>query len=424
MENKLDIQSEMEVASNKWSPSILQLKKDSGNIFNSKGYPGVGNEEYKYLPLQKVWKEIGNEKLLSSASLFNTPLALDAYLIWVENGVIRNELSNWNGLPEKVRIDSISKAIVSYPELLSKLGNLADISDGFVAKNTSEFEDGICIHIPENTQLDKPIYLIQAFTGSKTGNAFFRNLMVLGENSTAEVISHVIDFELSAPVLSNSVSEFSIAKNAKLDFISVQENGPLVNQINYTIGKIHAKGIVNHYAFCLSGGLIRNNTQFLLNGEHAVCNMFGIFLPSTGETIDNHTLVDHRIPNCQSNELYKGVAAGKGTGVFNGKIFVRKDAQKTNAFQSNKNLLLSDDSAIFTKPQLEIYADDVKCSHGSSTGQLDEKALFYLQTRGIGLESARKLLVTAFAHEVLNELGNDRVKEYLEQAIETKLSSF
>ncbi|MBX7181003.1 MAG: Fe-S cluster assembly protein SufD [Bacteroidia bacterium] len=424
MENKLEIQTEMEATNLGWSPSIRQLKNDSKNIFQSKGYPATSNEEYKYLPIQKLTKAINQEKLIASTSDFSLPINLDAYVVFIENGQFRKDLSTLNGLPENVLVDTFTNAFSVLPELAEKVGKLADISDGFVAKNTAEFDNGICIFIPNNLQLNKPIYLVHFFSGSSSGCVYWRNLVVLGEQSSAELVSHTYDANLNAPVLLNTVSEFSVAKNARLDISSLQETGSLLSEVNYSIGKIHSSGLINHFAFCLSGSLIRNNTQFLLHGENANCNMFGVFLPTTGETIDNHTLVDHRVPNCQSNELYKGVASGKGTGVFNGKIFVRKDAQKTNAFQSNKNLLLSDDSAIYTKPQLEIYADDVKCSHGSSTGQLDEKALFYLQTRGIGLEAARKLLVTAFAQEILNEVGNSTLKEYLELAIENKLSTF
>jgi Fe-S cluster assembly protein SufD len=174
--------------------------------------------------------------------------------------------------------------------------------------------------------------------------------------------------------------------------------------------------------FTLSGLWTRNNTTIRLDGEHNECNLNGFYIPNQREHIDNHTIIDHEQPNCQSNELYRGVLLDKSTGVFNGKVFVRQDAQKTNAFQSNGNIVVSDAATMNSKPELEIYADDVKCSHGSTTGQLDDEAMFYLQARGLSKDSARKLLINAFAEDVLEKLVNPELREIVEETVNLKLA--
>ncbi len=178
----------------------------------------------------------------------------------------------------------------------------------------------------------------------------------------------------------------------------------------------------NTHTFSLSGAVLRNNLNIALGAENCESHLFGLYLPKNNQLVDNHTLVDHRMPHCYSNELYKGIMSDSSTGVFNGKIYVRQDAQKTNAFQSNKNILLSDDATINTKPQLEIYADDVKCSHGTSTGKIDEEAMFYLRARGIGEESAKKLLMQAFADEVLDMIKIPALKEHIHSLVAARFA--
>jgi Fe-S cluster assembly protein SufD len=215
----------------------------------------------------------------------------------------------------------------------------------------------------------------------------------------------------SAKVFSNFVSEKFVGENAKLTCHTFQNEGALSYSVNTNQVKINKYSNYSNTTMTLSGELVRNNHNVVLADSNCEAHLNGLFISNGTQQIDNHTLIDHQMPHCESNELYKGIAKDKSVGTFNGKIFVRKDAQKTNAYQSSKNILMSDDATINTKPQLEIYADDVKCSHGTSTGKIDTEALFYLKARGIGEESARKLLLQAFAQELINKIEIPSLQE-------------
>ncbi len=219
-------------------------------------------------------------------------------------------------------------------------------------------------------------------------------------------------------VFHNFLSEKLIAEGARLDSFILQEEGADGYSVHTNQVEVHKKGNYDNTTFTLSGELVRNNHNVVLKGSHSAAHLYGLFSAKGTQLVDNHTLMDHQVPDCESNELYKGIAAGKSTGVFNGKIFVRQDAQKTNAYQSSKNILLCDDATINTKPQLEIYADDVKCSHGTSTGKVDEEALFYLRSRGIGDQSARKLLLASFAGEVIKRITVESLAERVSAGFE------
>ena len=404
--------------------SLKKLRTNAAQIFASKGFPTTKNEDYKYLNFGKALQNSWTEAMANEDKDFQSPFDIDAYVLTFINGFYKAEYSKVDGLPATVSLGTLEQVLSEIPTMAKKLGALADISDGFVANNSAHFNQGFGLKVRKGTVLEKPIYVLNYFTGNQSGFVQSRNLISIEENAEAEVYSHSFGSKLTSESFFNVVTEIALGPNASFSFTQIQEGGKNLQTVDYLICDLQTSSRFNHQSISLSGKLVRNNTQLLLNGKGAEGHMYGVFLPATDEVFDNHTLVDHRVAHCPSNELYKGVALGKGTGVFNGKIFVRQDAQKTNAFQSNKNLLLSDDAAIFTKPQLEIYADDVKCSHGSSTGQLDEKALFYLQSRGIGMESAKRLLVTAFAEEILDQVKNNTVRAYLEEAIENKLASY
>jgi Fe-S cluster assembly protein SufD len=233
-------------------------------------------------------------------------------------------------------------------------------------------------------------------------------------------IEIVESFETLGPVktFTNALTEVVVHQNAIVDHYRMQLEGLVGHQMN-TVNAVTQKGSnYRTYTFTLDGAWVRNNLNIRFSESHAEAHLFGLTMLNGQRVADHHTVVDHAIPNCMSNELYKGVLDDKSLGVFNGKIFVRRDAQKTNAYQTNRNILLSDDAQINTKPQLEIYADDVKCSHGTSTGRMDEDALFYLRARGIGETAARKLLVRAFAEEVVTNVPNDAIRAYVENRLD------
>ncbi|MBT9139295.1 MAG: FeS cluster assembly protein SufD [Syntrophomonadaceae bacterium] len=250
--------------------------------------------------------------------------------------------------------------------------------------------------------------------------AYPRNLIVLGAGSSVQILE---TFTSSGgdQAFTNLVSEVYVEEKAHLEYIKLQVEGNNATQINHTEIVQQKESTASVFTYTLSGGMVRNNLTIRIKGENAVGNMVGLYLLSGKTHCDNHTLVVHLVPNCESNELYKGVMNDESTGVFNGKIFVRKDAQKTNAFQSNRNILLSDDATCDTKPQLEIFADDVKCSHGCTIGSLDQEPLFYLRSRGIDENSAKALLLHAFAAETLENISIEPVKKHLSLLIDKVL---
>jgi Fe-S cluster assembly protein SufD len=248
-----------------------------------------------------------------------------------------------------------------------------------------------------------------------------RNLLVAGKNSQASVVEVYLT-RGEGTSFTNIVTEIVVQENANLEHTKIQNEGSQAFNIGTTQVYQARDSKFFSVTISLNGAIIRNDLNIVLDDQNCEANLYGLYMPTGKTHIDNHSLVDHAKPHSYSNELYKGILDGKSTGVFNGKIFVRQDAQKTNAFQSNRNILLSKDASMNTKPQLEIFADDVKCSHGATTGQLDEDMLFYLRARGIGLDKARALLMYAFAGDVINQVKIEAVRHYIESAIASRLS--
>ena len=282
--------------------------------------------------------------------------------------------------------------------------------------------DGAFIFIPEKTVIPQAIHILY-LTDSVDGNVitFPRNLTIASQFSQVLIVEsyHSISNQIS---FTNAVTEIIAEENANVDYYKIQDENNASFQINNTQIKQERNSNVSSNTITLDGALVRNNLNYLINGEGCETHLFGLYLLNGKQHVDNHTLVDHAVPHCLSNELYKGIMKDQSSGVFNGRIMVRKDAQKTNAFQSNKNILLSDNAHVTTKPQLEIFADDVKCSHGATTGQLDQEALFYLRSRGIAKDKAMALLVHAFASDVIDKVKIDKLKINLLHLISERLN--
>jgi len=282
--------------------------------------------------------------------------------------------------------------------------------------------DQIELSVDKNTQLEKPVYLIN-FIDAQEQNVLTQRSLQINVGSQAEFVlveNHITLGEQTS--LNNSVLQIEVGQNAQMHHVVLQNDTELASQVNRTYISQKKDSRYSHYCFSLSGEIIRNNVAIALNEENTEGNLFGLYLLGGKEHVDNHTLVDHRVPNCVSNELYKGVLKDQSIGVFNGKVFVQQDAQKTNAYQQNRNLLLSDQATINTKPQLEIWADDVKCSHGCTVGQLDEEQLFYLQSRGLDFDTSKSLMVYAFASEIVEKLPIESLKLFLFKRIAHKLN--
>lgn len=416
------------------SGRILNLHREQAfHDFDRLGIPTTKNENYKYTPLEKYFQGNYDVELHSNPfkvnikSLFKCDVPeLDTYVVLVLNGFYSAD--NQTGqLPKGVVVCGLNEASVKYPEIFHKhYSHYADTSaDGLVALNTLFAQDGVFIYIPENTVIEKPLQIINLSHSFKNLRITRRNLIVAEENSIANIV--VCDHTLSdQSYLANSLTEIFAGKNAILSYDRLQNENGKSTQINNLF--VHQLENSRFTASCISlhGGLIRNNFYVLLNGEHAETNLNGLFLCDDKQHVANYVLVDHASPNCVSNQLFKGILDDDATGSFNGKILVRKDAQKTLAYQKNNNMLLSSSARMNTKPHLEIYADDVKCSHGATVGQLDNEAMFYLRSRGISEGEAKHLLMYAFANEIVGHISipvlKDRIIELVDKRLRGELS--
>ena len=398
----------------------LQLREQAIESFTKQGIPNRKSEEYKYVNIELMLKEefsFARYKIINVRNTEYAKFLKDAINIVIVNGIFIKDLSDINSLPKGLEIINIANA--STNERFKKYySNYADINaDAFIAMNTALANGGVFIHVEIGAVIITPIHIITISTAKQNTIINSRNLIVVEANAQAKFIESFETMDSSAKTFNNSLTEIVIEDNAVVDYYKIQDENELGYLINTTQVYQAKQSVFTTNTITLSGSLVRNNLNIVLDGEHIETHLNGLYLTHGNQVVDNHTLVDHRKPSCNSNELYKGIIEDKSSATFNGKIYVRKDAQKTNAFQSNKNILLSDDGTINTKPQLEIYADDVKCSHGTSTGKLDADKIFYLRARGLSETSAKKLLMHAFASEVVDTIKIEELREYVEEKI-------
>lgn len=402
---------------------IRDQRREAFARFSEMGIPGRKDEEYKYSNIKPFLKDgmtIDSEGELTSQDLDKilAPLSGALRMVFV-NGTFAPGLSS--KISEKgLTISNLSE---DNPLVNNHLGHYADSSaDAFIAMNTALWNDGLLIHFHQNCVLEKPLYLVNVAVSDRPRTNQSRVLILAEDGSSGTIIQQFETIKLSAISFTNIVTEVVLKGNAMLHHYILEnecENGVLVNTTQACLNG-HSTYHIN--TVTTDGAFVRNNLNIVLNEPRCEAHLYGLYTGNKKALIDNHTLVDHRMPDCNSNELYKGIMNDRSTGVFNGKIFVRQDAQRTNAFQSNKNILLSDDSSINTKPQLEIYADDVKCSHGSSTGSMDQEALFYLRARGLSEETAKKLMMQAFADDVINNIRQQDFREFVKAIVVRNIS--
>jgi Fe-S cluster assembly protein SufD len=388
-------------------------------FLENKGIPSHKNEDYKYCNMDAILKrEFKNpvQKFVPVKDISKYKLE-DTITLAVVNGNFSPELSD-KVILKGLHINAFSNLD---EEAKNKIATIADVeSDAFIALNTVFTANGFHLKIEKGTVLQIPIHIVYISSSENEAIVNCRNLIEIEENAEAMIVEqHVVDGK--GKVFNNYVSEKFVAKGAKLISYTFQNEGLQGFSVNTHQVKVQRDGHYDNATITLSGQVVRNNHNVVLAGENSEAHLNGLFSAKGNQLVDNHTLMDHQVPHCESNELYKGIVNDKSTGVFNGKIYVRKDAQKTNAYQSSKNILLSDDATINTKPQLEIYANDVKCSHGTSTGKIDENALFYLNARGIGKESGRKLLLASFAQEVINKIEVESLKGLITSLFEKEI---
>ncbi|MBT1703298.1 Fe-S cluster assembly protein SufD [Chryseosolibacter indicus] len=395
---------------------------------NTLQLPTTKNEEYKHTPLTRLLEKnftFANE--ISESTLraedLNSLLidGLEADRIVFVNGKFNESLSSAKS-STSLKIVPLKEAIVSSDLARQHFGAYANFKeDAFTAWNTAEWLDGFFIHVDDNVVIDKPV-IFYHINDTQAGEvrSSIRNLIVVGKNSEVTFIEK-FDSIGSGNHLSTLVTEGVVHENAGLNYYTIQNDKG--NRYQYGLMEFYQKNSsrVNTYTFTLDGKAVRNNLHLKLDGEGIESHMYGLYLLGGDTLADNHTVVDHKKPNSFSNELYKGIMDGNSKGVFNGKIYVRPDAQKTNAFQANRNVLLTDKATVNTKPQLEIWADDVKCSHGCTSGQIDEEAIFYLQARGISKETARAMMLYAFAGEVLDNIKHPALHAYIDKLVSERL---
>ncbi|GAL79762.1 iron-sulfur cluster assembly protein SufD [Algibacter lectus] len=308
-----------------------------------------------------------------------------------------------------------------YRLVIENYFNKAATKDSLPSLNTAFSQEGAYIHIPKNKLVSKPIQIIHFSTGSEAATLSQpRNLIVVDENSHVQIIERHQSLT-DNPVLTNSVTEIFANKRAIVDYYKIQNDNSNASLIDNTFIKQKRESVASVHTFSFGGKLIRNNLNFYQNGERIDSILKGVTIIGEKQHVDHNTLVHHIEPNCESHQDYKGIFGDSSTGVFNGKIIVDKEAQKTNAFQSNNNILVSDKATINSKPQLEIFADDVKCSHGCTIGQLDESAMFYMQSRGIPEKEAKALLMYAFSNNVLSSVKIPEMKQRITKIIANKL---
>jgi len=324
-------------------------------------------------------------------------------------------------LPEGVFVGSLQRFSEDYPDIFNaNYGQIADYSDnGVVAYNTMFAQDGFVVYVPKNVTVEKPLQLINILRGGVDLNVNRRLLIIAEENAQVKLLvcDHAVD---DVHFVVTQVTEVSAAAHAQVDVYELEENSSKVTRLNNLFSEQMEHSHVATSAITLHNGYTRNNYRFRILGEHAHVDAGGLAICDGSQHIDNFAFLDHAVPNCTSNELFKTVLDDRATGVFCGKILVEKDAQKTQAYQNNRNLLASTTAQMFSKPQLEIYADDVKCSHGLTTGQLDEEALFYMRARGIDKDEAKLLLMVAFTRDVVDLVRIDTLQDRLAMLIEKR----
>ena len=411
---------------------IRPLREAAFARFAELGLPTTQDEEWKYTslaPLAQVQFEPAAEAKLHEPSLEQLdrlaggePGDGAVRLVFVD-GHHRPELSSRAASSGGAFIGSLAAALAERPELVEReLARHADYQrDALIALNTAFIEDGAFIDLPAGVVLQAPIYLL--FVSTAAGGATVsqpRNLIVAGAGSQATVVETYAGIA-DEVYLTNAVTEVVLGKGAGLDHYKLQEES--ARAFHIALLQVHhgRNSRFTSHSVALGAALARNEVRALLASEGSECTLNGLYMATGKQHLDNRTLIDHQSPRCTSRELYKGVLAGHSRGVFSGRVLVQKDAQKTDASQTNRNLLLSEDALVNTKPQLEIFADDVKCAHGAAVGQLDEDALFYLRSRGLGREAARSLLTYAFASEMVNLIPLGPLRARVRELVTSRL---
>jgi Fe-S cluster assembly protein SufD len=406
------------------------VRQDAFNTFSKLGIPTSKHEEWKYT---RIGGLLNKDYLFAETAITNSFSSAQVDAVRLPGHEQANELVFVNGVFSFALSSIRSPALVVQPLEEAARNDFAGIvsanlghsgkylKDGINALNTAFVQGGVFIHVKKGQVPEHPVYIYHISDAGKE-NVFSqpRSLVHISENAQVQIVETYKTLG-AAESFTNQVMEIVVEKDALLEFYKIQNDAATTSQVSTTHIRQIGKSYTHIVTISLNGGIIRNNLNVVLEAEYCEAHLYGLYFQGGQTHIDNHTVVDNVKPHCLSNELYKGVMNDKSSAVFNGKIFVQPQAQKTNAYQSNKNILLSPDATVNTKPQLEIFADDVKCSHGCTIGQLDEEGLFYLQSRGINETIAKSLLVHAFAIDILEHVKPVQIRDYVNQLISERL---
>ena len=406
---------------------VHDIRTEAIKHFENEGFPTKRQEAWKYTSLNSILKHDysvfpKHEDALEFKDVKKYFIHdIDSYKIVFIDGKYSSHLSQTTHDGIDVCLMSAALTKPKYRLVIENYFNKIASKDGLSSLNTAFSAEGAYIYIPKNKLVDKPIQVLHFSTGNEAALMLQpRNLVVVGENSHVQIIERHQSLT-DNPVLTNSVTEIFANKRAIVDYYKIQNDRETASLIDNTFINQKQESIAKVHTFSFGGKVTRNNLNFYQNGERIDSTMKGITIIGNKQHVDHNTLVHHIEPNCESHQDYKGIFGDSATGVFNGKVLVEKEAQKTDAFQANNNILLSDKASINTKPQLEIFADDVKCSHGCTIGQLDESAMFYLRSRGIPEKEARGLLMFAFSNNVLDSVKIPEIKNRITKIIASKL---
>ena len=402
----------------------LELVRSSAmDRFEQLGFPPVTDEEWKYTNLTSLARESfapaisGGEIAVSDVTRFAFPETAGAHLV-VVNGFLREDLSVKTGLEEVVAIDLFSAAgDARYNKIVRKYlaRNAGYHNNGLTALNTAFLQSGVFVWIPKNVKLARPLQV--TFLADAENSASFPRLLVVAEENSSATLIESYSSAGDGKYFTNAIAEVVLKDGAQLDHYRLQRESQDAFHVSTTSAELGRSSRYDTTSINLGARLARHDISVVMDHEGAETSVDGLYLESANQHTDTHSVIDHKQPHCSSHQLYKGILDDNGRAVFNGKIFVREGAQKTDAMQTNKNLLLSDKARVDTKPQLEIFADDVKCAHGAAVGQIDPEELFYLETRGIGPDLGRNLLTYGFAEEVIAKIKIDSIRAQLDETV-------
>ena len=439
---------------------LIELRRKAFDYFTENGFPTIKDEEWKYTDVKEVvggqWSVVRSEPraaatgLTSDISKLLSGIETRNRLVFVD-GILNSDLTSLSDLPEGAKVLSFTEAFEDEAFQSNFTKTVEFDFNSFTALNTAFAEQGVFIHVPKNTKMDKPIHIV--FIGENETANFARVLYVGEQSSEAEIVEHYTRVTESLPKASgmpsddgevviagrdhdsqqdagatkeakyftNNVVEINLADNAKLVHTRVQRESHNAFHIVSSNTNLGRSSVYDNTNITLGGKLSRHDVNMSFNGEGGEAWIDGLYLVEDGQHTDTHSRIDHRVKNCNSHQNYKGILDGKSRAVFNGKVYVHENASGTDAKQSNKNLLLSNDARVDTKPQLEIFNDDVKCAHGATVGQLEEEELFYLLSRGLNEDLARNLLTYGFAEEIINKIEIPSIKKQLDEAVLNRL---